>query len=219
MKISPIFVLAITPAFIGTLLLNVGCKYGEAEIDAADGQGVIDEEVQAKEAKEADDAGQVDEEQVAGEESDETESEEDSLEELAGEETDQGQTAEAEVPEEEMEISDEITLKIEEANNLFLEGLYAEASKEYRDVQIAIDKTDLSDETKQELFDSIDENFNTSQVIIDTARIHHSNAMNLIYEKRYEEAEAELKTALVIYPKYQTVIEVLKSIEDLKSMQ
>ena len=77
----------------------------------------------------------------------------------------------------------------------------------------------FADEKKQELLDQTTENYETSNNIIDTARMHHSNAMNLIYEKRYEEAEAELNAALEIYPKYQTAIDALESLEDIKGLQ
>jgi tetratricopeptide (TPR) repeat protein len=120
---------------------------------------------------------------------------------------------------EEIKIPEEITSAIEEADSLFAQGLYAEAAKEYRNAQIAVDGTQLPEETKRELLDLITENLDTSKDITDMARMHHSNAMNLMYEKRYEEAEAELNAALEIYPKYQDALDALESLEDIKGVQ
>jgi len=139
-------------------------------------------------------------------------------------ETSQQQTQETEsttteTTEETEEIPEEITLMVQEADTLFAEGMYSEASKQYRDAQIAIEGSDITDESQQELLDSIDDDYNTCLDIIETARMHHSNAMNLIYEKRYEEAEAQLQAALDIYPKYQEAIDALQSLEDIKGLQ
>ena len=88
--------------------------------------------------------------------------------------------------------------KLKEADDLFAEGFYAEASKEYRNAQIAIEGSDLPDDIKGGLLGDIEENYNTANSIIEAARIHHSNAMNLIYEKRYEEADVERKRLEVL---------------------
>jgi len=119
----------------------------------------------------------------------------------------------------EASVPQEITAKIGEADSLFQQGLYAEAAKEYRNVQIAIEDSDLPPGIREEVLEGIDENYNAARDITDTARMHHSNAMNLIYEKRYQEAEAELRAALEIYPKYQPAVDALDSLEDTKGLQ
>ena len=97
--------------------------------------------------------------------------------------------------------------------------MYAEAAKEYRDAARMIDDADISQELKDELFTGISQNQQDAESITETARMHHSNAMTLQYEKRYEEARAELEAALEIYPKYQTVIDALDSLEALMGLE
>ncbi len=43
--------------------------------------------------------------------------------------------------------------------------------------------------------------------------------MTLSYEKRFEEAKAELEAALEIYPKYQTAADALDSLEALMGLE
>jgi tetratricopeptide (TPR) repeat protein len=128
-------------------------------------------------------------------------------------------TEEAEAEEEVIEIPGEITEVIKVANDYFSQGLYAEAVGEYRDVARVIEDSDLPDDVKAELLGSIESNYQEAVNITDTARIHHSNAMNLMYEKRFEEAKAELEAALAIYPKYQTAIDALASLEALMGLE
>jgi len=120
---------------------------------------------------------------------------------------------------EEVEIPQEITVEIEEANSCFNDGLYAEAVKEYRDAQRAIEGSELPEDKKEELLTSIEGNYQQALNISEVARNHHSNAMTLIYEKRFEEAKAELEAALAIYPKYQTAIDALDSLEALMGLK
>ncbi len=119
----------------------------------------------------------------------------------------------------EEEIPGEITAKVDEADSLFADGMYAEASQAYRNAEIAIEGSGLSDEAKAALLAQIGPGQSQAKNIVDTARMHHSNAMTLIYEKRYEEAEAELNAALDIYPKYQTATDALESLEDIRGLQ
>ncbi len=119
----------------------------------------------------------------------------------------------------EVEIPEEISSEIEEADSYFDEGMYAEAVKGYRDAQRAIEDSELAAGKKEELLTGIDANYQQASNISDTARIHHTNAMTLEYEKRYEEAKAELEAALAIYPKYQAAIDALDSLEALMGLQ
>jgi tetratricopeptide (TPR) repeat protein len=126
---------------------------------------------------------------------------------------------EAEVVEEEVKIPQEITAEIEEADGCYNDGLYAEAVKEYRDVLRAVEGSELPEDMKEELLAGIDENYQKALNITEIARNHHSNAMTLDYENRKEEAIAELKAALAIYPKYQAAIDALDSLEALMGLK
>ena len=121
--------------------------------------------------------------------------------------------------EEEAKIPEEISSEIEEADNYFDDGMYAEAVKGYRDARRAIEDSELAADKKEELLAGIDANYQQSSNISDTARIHHTNAMTLEYEKRYEEAKTELEAALAIYPKYQAAIDALDSLEALMGLK
>jgi hypothetical protein len=178
---------------------------GEEGEETAEDEGKDPEDINSEDNKEDEETGEGD---VTGESVEDQDESGQAEEEAVQEET-----------EEEIEIPEEITAKLNEADSLFVDGFYAEAANEYRNAQIAIEGSELPEEKKQELLDSIVENYETSVNIKDTARMHHSNAMNLIYEKRYEEAEAELNAALEIYPKYQTAIDALESLEDIKGLQ
>ena len=105
------------------------------------------------------------------------------------------------------------------ADNYFNEGMYAEAAKEYRDAVRVINDADISQGLKEELLAKISQNHQDAESITETARMHHSSAMTLWYESRIEEAVAELETALEIYPKYQTAIDALDSLEALMGLE
>ncbi len=170
-------------------------------------------------------AGQVSAEQEASPEQTEDaepEEEEESTEEAIAEDQDEEEEASqenTEEAEETVEIPEDITEEIETADNYFNEGMYAEAAKEYRDAVRAIEDSDLPEDIKEELLDKISQNNQDAENISETARMHHSNAMTLQYEKRFEEAKAELEAALGIYPKYQTVIDALDSLEALMGLE
>lgn len=182
---------------------TVSCRKEEpaAQNGAEDAADAAEESPQ----EEAEDAASIEDDDAAGPaEEDSQEPEEEPVQEESA--------AEEEIPE-------DITAKIDEADSLFADGMYAEASQAYRNAQIAIEGSELPDETKAGLLAQIGPSQSQAKNIADTARMHHSNAMTLIYEKRYEEAEAELNAALDIYPKYQTAIDALESLEDIKGLQ
>jgi tetratricopeptide (TPR) repeat protein len=182
---------------------TVSCRKEEpaAQNGAEDASDTAEESPQ----EEAEDSASIEDDEAAGPaEEDSQEPEEEPVQ---------------EEDEEEAEIPGEITAKVDEADSLFADGMYAEASQAYRNAQIAIEGSELSDETKAGLLAQIGPSQSQAKNIADTARMHHSNAMTLIYEKRYEEAEAELNAALDIYPKYQTAIDALESLEDIKGLQ
>lgn len=206
MKISKntlniILIIAVVAALISGTVLMSGCKSGGAAI----------EETTASE--DDSDAG----EDSNGEEQDEDgngaveESKEETEEEASQENTEEIEEAE--------EIPAEITEEIETADNYFNEGMYAEAAKEYRDAARMIDDADISQELKDELLAGISQNQQDAANITETARMHHSNSMTLQYEKRFEEAKAELEAALEIYPKYQTAVDALDSLEALMGLE
>lgn len=128
-------------------------------------------------------------------------------------------SAGTEEAEETEEIPAEITEEIKTADDYFNEGMYAEAAKEYRDAVRVINDSDISQDLKEELLAMISQNHRDAENITETARMHHSNAMTLQYEKRFEEAKAELEAALKIYPKYQTAIDALDSLEALMGLK
>jgi len=182
---------------------TVSCRKEEpaAQNGAEDAADAAEESPQ----EEAEDAASIEDDEAAGPaEEDSQEPEEEPVQ---------------EEDEEEEGIPGEITAKVDEADSLFADGMYAEASQAYRNAQIAIEGSELPDETKAGLLAQIGPSQSQAKNIADTARMHHSNAMTLIYEKRYEEAEAELNAALDIYPKYQTAIDALESLEDIKGLQ
>lgn len=123
-----------------------------------------------------------------------------------------------EQPEPEEEIPQEILDRIASADAYYSDGEYSLAVKEYRNAVIAIDGSDLPEAKKQELKDEIDANYQSAIIIVDTARIRHGNAKQLEYEKRFEEAKEELEAALAVYPKYQTAIDTLASLEALMGL-
>ena len=116
------------------------------------------------------------------------------------------------------EIPAEILDLISSANDYYSSGEYSLAVKEYRNAEIAIDDSDLSEDSKQELIGSFSTNYNNANNITSTARAHYGNAKKLQYEKRYEEAKQELEAALAIYPKYQEALDELATLESLMGL-
>ncbi len=203
MKSKALIISAAILVLILFMSFTVSCRKEEpaAQNGAEDAADAAEESPQ----EEAEDAASIEDDDAAGPaEEDSQEPEEEPVQEESA--------AEEEIPE-------DITAKIDEADSLFADGMYAEASQAYRNAQIAIEGSELPDETKAGLLAQIGPSQSQAKNIADTARMHHSNAMTLIYEKRYEEAEAELNAALDIYPKYQTAIDALESLEDIKGLQ
>ena len=198
-----ILIAVLATMLISGMILISGCKSGDVAIDeAAAPEGSSD----AVEVTEAD-------EDSNGEEQDE---DSDGVE----EEAEDGQTEEEQdIEEEAEEIPVKITEEIKAADDYFNEGMYAEAAKEYRDAARMIDDADISQGLKDELLAGISQNHQDAENITETARMHHTNSMTLQYEKRFEEAKAELEAALEIYPKYQTAIDALDSLEALMGLE
>jgi len=213
MKSKALIISAAMLVLILLMSFTVSCRKeepaaGEESREAAD---AAEESPQDEE----EDAASIEDDEAAGPaEEDSQEEEEAQTGDASAEEEPEQEEAEAEE-----EIPEDITAKIDEADSLFAEGLYAEASQAYRNAEIAIEGSELYDETRAGLLAQIGPCQSQAKNIVDTARMHHSNAMTLIYEKRYEEAEAELNAALDIYPKYQTAIDALESLEDIKGLQ
>jgi len=202
-KINLITMITIIVVLTAVLAFAGGCRSedGSAGQESTGQEAAIEETEEAGPEEEA-----VAEEDIQSSDQEEAESPEaeDSVEEEA---------------EEEVEIPEEITAKIEEAGSCFNDGLYVEAIKEYRDVQRVIEGSELPEDMKEELLASIEGNYQEASNITEIARNHHSNAMTLDYEKRHEEAIAELKAALAIYPKYQAAIDALDSLEALMGLK
>jgi tetratricopeptide (TPR) repeat protein len=121
--------------------------------------------------------------------------------------------------EEEIEMPEEITSAMDEALGLFNRGMYSEAAVLYRDIMLLVEDCGLAQDSRVELLGSIEEKYNQAREIIEAARIHHSNAMNLMYEKRFEEAKEELQAALSIYPGYQEALDAMASLEALEGLE
>jgi len=197
-----ILVAVLATMLISGMILISGCKGGDTVIDEAAAPENDPDVVEVTEADE--DKNDIVEETTEEEELTE---EEETLEENK-EET-----------EETEEIPVEITEEIELADKNFVEGLYAEAAQEYRNAVRAINDADISQALKEEILAKISQNHQDAESITETARMHHSNAMTLQYEKRFEEAKAELEAALTIYPKYQTAVDALDSLEALMGLE
>ncbi|MCG9479544.1 MAG: hypothetical protein K9H14_04960 [Actinomycetia bacterium] len=125
--------------------------------------------------------------------------------------------AEAEEVAESDPVPQEIQDLIDEADDLYAQGLYSEANKAYRNAVLAVEDEDM--EGKEELLADLEAKFEETRQIVDTARTHHGNAMKLQYEKRFEEAIEELEMALEIYPKYQPAIDALDTLKSLAGLQ
>ena len=209
-----IFMIIITAALIAALAFAGGCK----DVGTAGGQASTEQEVSVVEQTE--DAEPEDEESTAEEDIQDTEQEEtESTKEAIVEDSQEEEVENVEEEEETEEIPADITEEIETADNYFNEGMYAEAAKEYRDAVRMISDSDLSQDLKEELLAMISQNHQDAENITETARMHHSNAMTLQYEKRFEEAKTELEAALEIYPKYQTAADALDSLEALMGLK
>jgi tetratricopeptide (TPR) repeat protein len=200
-----ILMIIMAAVLIAALVFAGGCRDKNA---AADQESAGQEEA----AEQTKDTGTTAEEDIqnGGQEEEKSSEEAEAAEEENG--------GEAEIEEEE-EIPEEISSEIEQADSYFDDGMYSEAVKGYRDAQRAIEDSELAADKKEELLTGIDANYQQSSNISDTARIHHTNAMTLDYEKRYEEAKAELEAALAIYPKYQAAIDALDSLEALMGLK
>jgi tetratricopeptide (TPR) repeat protein len=121
--------------------------------------------------------------------------------------------------EEEEEIPEEISSAVDEAGQLFNQGMYSEAASLYRDIKVLVEESDMTPESKEGLIIDIEEKYSQAREIIEAAQIHHSSAMNLMYEKRFEEAKEELQAALDIYPGYQEALDAMASIEALEGLE
>jgi len=113
----------------------------------------------------------------------------------------------------------EILDLIEKAYKYYLSGDYGLAKSTYRKAEIAINNSELLDDTKQILIDSFYSKYKKSKEIVDSASIHYGNAMQLIYETRYEEAKKELESALALYPKYAEAIKAYENLKVLMGLQ
>lgn len=93
---------------------------------------------------------------------------------------------------------------MEEGDHYFAEGEYYKAARAYKKV-LRMDPDNL--EAKEKL--------RVAQDILEEARIHYDNGMQFWYEQKYDDALAELKRAVEIYPKFkeaQDNLEVLMNI-------
>jgi len=115
--------------------------------------------------------------------------------------------------EEEEEIPEEISSAMDEAGELFSKGMYSEAASLYRDIKVLVEESGMG------LIIDIEEKYNRAREIIEAAQIHHSSAMNLMYEKRFDEAKEELQAALDIYPGYQEALDAMASLEALEGLE
>ncbi len=216
MKISKnilniILIIAVITALVSSMVLMSGCKSGGAAIEETTASEDDSDAGEMTEAEKADGDSNGGEQDEDGGGTAEEPAEEEETEEASQENTEEVEEAE--------EIPVEITEEIKVAYEYFDDGMYAEAAKEYRDAARMIDDADISQELKDELLAGISQNQKDAENITETARMHHSNAMTLQYEKRFEEARAELEAALEIYPKYQTVIDALDSLEALMGLE
>jgi tetratricopeptide (TPR) repeat protein len=117
------------------------------------------------------------------------------------------------------EVPEDITNLISDADAYYAEGDFGLARSTYRKAEIAVNDSELSDEKKQELVDSFYPRYEESKDIIAAASMHYANAMQLIYETRYEEAKTELEAALALYPKYEEAQEAYDNLKTLMGLQ
>jgi len=211
---------------VSGITLMAGCKGGDIAIDEETTPG---SDTDPDEISEAEHAGEEstegehedDENGAEDEHKDEIDTGEEDVSKDEAEEKAAGDTSQEDAEEvvETEEIPAEITEEIETADNYFAGGMYAEAAKEYRDAARMIGEADILEGLKEELLAQISQNHQDAENITETARMHHSNAMTLQYEKRFEEAKAELEAALEVYPKYQTAVDALDSLEALMGLE
>ncbi|MGM0365803.1 MAG: hypothetical protein ACQEP5_04645 [Actinomycetota bacterium] len=123
----------------------------------------------------------------------------------------------SEKEEEQEAIPREVQDLIDEADSLYSDGLYSEANKAYRSAILEVEKLDTAD--KEAILSELDGRYEETKEIVDTARMHHGNAMKLQYEKRFEEALQELEMALEVYPKYQPAIDAMETLKALEGLQ
>jgi tetratricopeptide (TPR) repeat protein len=116
-------------------------------------------------------------------------------------------------------IPQEIQDLITSADNYYKNGEYALAVKSYRNTELAIKNSKLSAEKQKELIDGFSANYTEAMDIVNTAKMHYGNAMQLEYEGRYDEAKKELETALAIYPKYKDAIDELANLESITGLK
>jgi tetratricopeptide (TPR) repeat protein len=115
-------------------------------------------------------------------------------------------------------IPQEIQDLITSADNYYKNGEFALAVKSYRNAELAIKNSELSAEKQKELIDGFSANYAKAKDIVDTAKMHFGNAMQLEYEGRYDEAKKELEAALAIYPKYKDAIDELANLESIMGL-
>jgi len=113
------------------------------------------------------------------------------------------------------EISDLIT----KADGYYASGEYALASKTYRNAELAIKGSDLTEETQQLQLSLFTTRYKKAKEITDTARMHFGNAKTLEYEQRFEEAKKELEAALAIYPKYKDAIDEYDTLKAMMGLE
>jgi tetratricopeptide (TPR) repeat protein len=116
------------------------------------------------------------------------------------------------------EIPENIKSIIDQADSYYNSGDYGMAKTFYRKAELAIGDSTLKEETAQSLIDSFSEKYAKSKDIIETARIHYGNAMQLQYETNYEEALKEFEAALDIYPKYAEAQEAYDNLKALMGL-
>jgi len=119
----------------------------------------------------------------------------------------------------EEEIPREITGLLQDADNYYLNGEYGLARSTYRKAEIAITDSTLSDKKKQELIDSFYPKYEKAKEIVDLASLHYANAMQLIYETKFEQALEELESALELYPGYDEAQEAYENLKTLMGLQ
>jgi tetratricopeptide (TPR) repeat protein len=216
-----ILVAVLAIMLISGIAIMSGCKDGDVVIDEEITAGDNLDPSEAVEAEHAEEEGEEEHEEDGNGTEDEHGSEMDSAEEEPTEEQLKEETSDEIEPttEEVEQAPTDLIEEIETAGSYFNEGLYAEAAQAYRNALRNIDDAEISEELKNELLSGINQNKLDAENITETARMHHSNAMNLQYEKRFEEAKTELEAALVLYPKYQTAIDALDSLEALMGLE
>ena len=206
-KVYSFLIISTLIMLIIIFFLSSGCK-------AKDTEEVVEkstEEIQETEEELKEDTDKEDEEL------EETTSNQEVLEEESSKsESDDESSGEAEEADE--EIPAEITDLISSADDYFSNGEYSLAVKEYRNAEIAINDSDLPEDSKDELISSFSTNCGNASDITSAAMAHYGNAMKLQYEKRYEEAKQELEDALVIYPKYQEALDALATLKSLMGL-